>query len=176
MDMVKILIISSVIVPSCILIIIGIFLIRHDRKKHQNCTARTKGTIIKYSFASRSQHAAIHLPIVRYSVNGKDYTGMLNYSYYTSKTSSFKVKTQIQTDIHDTKLKVSGNSMFMRNPLASAFPIGSELDVYYNPQKPEQNYVMRFTRSIAGWVCLWSGLGIGIFLSLIIFILVLTIL
>lgn len=151
-------------VPSVILLILGILLIKHDRNKKKNCTQLTKGIITRYSYRGEG----VCLPVVEYKVDGKNYKGVMHYTYVVESTSVFNGQAKLKSEKDDTALKISGNSCFMTNPMKQQFPIGSELKVYYNPKIPKQNYVQRFAKSLTGWVCLWTGLGIGVFGAIIV--------
>lgn len=46
------------------------------------------------------------------------------------------------------------------------FPVGAEIEVYYNPDKPKQNYVLRYKKNYTGWILIWIGLGAGVIMGL----------
>lgn len=88
----------------------------------------------------------------------KHYTELC--SVKTTGTKSFsspfhRAKTDITSNLTTRedlpsvlKLNLRQNSLagLTESPLLELYPIGSEVDVFYNPRKPKMAYVQRFTR------------------------------
>ena len=49
----------------------------------------------------------------------------------------------------------------MNNPIDELYPLGRQLDVFYNPEKPKQNYVEIIDPkpSVIGKILLFAGIG-----------------
>ena len=97
------------------------------RKKHYTelCSVKTTGTVVRYSAV---RYNDISLPVVEYTANGRTYT-VVGPKFSATVTKSF-------------------SSPFHRaeSPLLELYPIGSKVDVFYNPRKPKMAYVQRFAR------------------------------
>ncbi|MBE5820850.1 MAG: hypothetical protein E7166_06380 [Firmicutes bacterium] len=119
--------------------------------QEKRCTAKTKGKIRRYTLASRGgEDSGVHLPIVFYNVNGKEYkvVGPEYRAYKTiTKTSPMnKNKMEYQEKGQILTIKRENNSFvaIQRNPIESIFPINSEIDVFYDPSNPKLSYVLRY--------------------------------
>lgn len=133
--------------------------------QEKRCTAKTTGTVVKYTFASRG--SAVNLPVVQYEVAGKKYkvVGPEYKWYYTKTTSSLRNKATEQTyttDIYAQNFhhSIKNNSMisFTKNPMAQLFPLFSQIDVYYDPDNPKLAYVLRYcNRKFLFWMTLVAG-------------------
>lgn len=73
-------------------------------------------------------------------------------------STSFHKEAVVIGDPLDKTLRIKRNSYFSMNPLESHFPIGSSLTVYYNPNKPQQNYVERHAGSLMPPIFLLAGM------------------
>ena len=61
-------------------------------------------------------------------------------------------------DVKEDNLVINSNAHISTNALKEHFPVGTELDVFYNPQNPNKSYVMRFVKSPAIKVLFYTGL------------------
>lgn len=128
------------------------------RKKHYTelCSVKTTGTVVRYSAV---RYNDISLPVVEYTANGRTYTVVgPKFSATVSKSFSspfHRVKTDITSNLTTRedlpsvlKLNLRQNSLagLTESPLLELYPIGSEVDVFYNPRKPKMAYVQRFAR------------------------------
>lgn len=155
--------------PAIILISIGIFSLVKEYGLKTKCTSIVKGKVKRYTFWSNN---GVAFPIVEYTVNGANYTQQLRYSYVKSTSKPLNsVKTEIASDINDAMLKINKNSWVGSYPLEEKFPIGSEIDVYYNPNNPKQSFVLRYAKSLTGSIFLFSGIFL-IILGIVIYIIV----
>lgn len=135
----------------------------------KKCTDKTNGKIIKYS---RIAYNKINLPVVEYIVNGVTYKtvgpkfkGTITKCFSASFAKSSSVETNLTTrenlpDVLKIHIK---NSSYIENPLLSLYPIGSDVEVYYNPNKPRMSYVQRVVKPY--WL-----LKILLFLSIVLLI------
>lgn len=128
------------------------------RKKHYTelCSVKTTGTIVRYSAV---RYNDVRLPVVEYTANGHTYT-VVGPKFSATVTKSFsspfhRVKSDITSNLTTwenlpdvLKLNLRQNSIasLTESPLLELYPIGSQVDVFYNPRKPKMAYVQRFPR------------------------------
>lgn len=133
-------------------VLIYVFYFRSKRKK-EVCTAVVTGEVKRYSFIS---YNGMSLPVVGYWVDNVYYTEVgprfqsVRYQMISTPWNSIHTEqehTALDRDHLPEKLTVyrKQNSFisFTANPLQDLFPVGSLVDVYYNPKKPKQAYVHR---------------------------------
>lgn len=136
-----------------------------DQKMLKRCTRRTKGTVIRFT---HWENNGVHFPVVKYLVNNTAYQQTLKYGAVVRRSSSLNpVNSTLESDVNENTLVIKTNSRISRNPLAASFPVGTEMDVYYDPQKPKRSYVMRFRKS----PCFLIFLCVGLFFALLAFVL-----
>ena len=124
------------------------------RNKEERCVSHTIGTVIRYSSIN---YGGINLPLVSYQVNGKDYriTGPKFRSSWVRTTSvptgnaESVIETNLTTreelpDVLRATFKQNSFISVHRSPLEALYPVGSEVDVYYNPRKPKEAFVQRY--------------------------------
>lgn len=117
--------------------------------QEKRCTAKVKGIVKGYT-ATGTGSSGVHLPVVRYTVDGKEYKAVgPNYKMVVTKSistpfsknsSTYKEEGQI---LHINR---STNSFVgtYKNPMAELYPLNSEIDVYYDPNNPKLSYVLRY--------------------------------
>ena len=133
------------IILGAVMIILSILFKISSYKRFKKCINTVKGKVIKYTLWNNN---GVHFPIVEYVVNGISYAQRLKYGWIITKASSFnKIESKINSDANDTNLVISKNSHISTNALEKTFPIGTELDVYYDPNNPKLSYVMRFVNN-----------------------------
>ena len=128
---------------------------------HIGCP-KTATTSIQY-FCNENKEIlsknGVYFPIVEYIVNNVKYNQRLKYGWIINKSSSFnKVKSEVENDVKNDNLVIRSNTHISTNALKEHFPVGTELDVFYNPHNPNKSYVMRFVKSPAVKVLLFTGL------------------
>ena len=120
------------------------------RSKCERCSRVVPGKVVRYSAASYGE-CGVHLPVVEYEIDGTVYrkTGP-KYSFTSVSISSPFIKEntrEYSTDIYaqNFKVKTRTNSFagVIRNPMNELFPLGSEIEVHYDPRKPKRAYVLR---------------------------------
>ena len=122
----------------------------------KKCNQVVKGKVIKYTLWGNN---GVYFPIVEYLVNNISYTQRLKYGWIVSKSSSFNnVKSEVNNNVEDANLNISKNAHLSTNVLKDKFPIGTEVDVYYNPEAPKESYVLRFVKSPLIIIFLGTGL------------------
>ena len=139
-----------------VLLILSLVFKNKDKKMVEKCTLSTKGKVIKYTLWNNN---GIHFPIVEYVVKNTKYNQRLKYGWIINKSSSFnRIKTEVENDVKEGNLVINSNVHISTNPLKEHFPVGTELDVFYNPQNPDKSYVMRFVKNPAVKVLFFIGL------------------
>ena len=128
-----------------ILLLLALVLNYKGNSFSKNCSEVVKGKVVKYTLWSNN---GVSFPIVEYLVNNVSYTQRLKYGYIITTSSSFKnVNSKINSNVEDANLRINKNAHISTNPLKGKFPVGTELDVYYNPNDPKKSYVLRFVKS-----------------------------
>jgi hypothetical protein len=139
-----------------ILLILSLIFKNKDKKMIKQCNQITKGKVIKYTLWNNN---GVNFPIVEYIVDNIKYNQRLKYGWIVNKSSSFNsVKTEVGNDVKEDNLVINSNAHISTNALKEHFPVGTELDVFYNPQNPNKSYVMRFVKSPAIKVLFYTGL------------------
>lgn len=139
-----------------VLLILSLVFKNKDKKIFGKCTLSTKGKVIKYTLWNNN---GIHFPIVEYVVKDTKYNQRLKYGWIINKSSSFNgVKTKVVNDILGENLVINSNAYISTNVLKEHFPIGTELDVFYNPENPAKSYVARFVKNPAIKALFFIGL------------------
>ena len=111
----------------------------------EQCSLKTKGKVIKYTLWNNN---GVYFPIVEYIVNDIKYNQRLKYGWVINKSSSFnKMNTEVESDVLVKNLVIKGNTHISTNVLKEHFPIGTELDVFYNLENPAKSYVIRFVKN-----------------------------
>ena len=129
------------------------FFILSNYRNAKRCTEKTEGVIIRYSYAL---YNGISIPVVEYTVNGKQYKVLgPKFLYAISNTISSPVGSIVSDvkmdNIEDGEIpqvlryKIYRNSFISltKSPLMERFPIGGKVTVYYDPKKPKYSYVER---------------------------------
>lgn len=129
--------------------------------QEKRCTAKASGTVFRYAYGSKN--GGVRLPVVRYTVDGREYkvTGPQYKAYVSvSKTSPTAENTQEYSEDNQVfKVRNTNNSFvgIVKNPMSELYPLGSQIDVFYDPQKPKLAYVLRYCNlKYIFWV-LFSG-------------------
>jgi hypothetical protein len=116
--------------------------------QEERCTARTKGIIQRYTFASRGN--GIFLPVVFYTVNGKEYKLVgpeyRMYKTVVRKSPVFENETEYgeESQVFIVNRTVNAAVGIYHNPMKTQYPLYSEIDVYYDPNHPKLAYVLRY--------------------------------
>lgn len=145
----------------------------------RRCSCSTNGAVIGYSIAScGGEDSTVHLPVVRYTVEGQEYRVVgPRYRYYITHTirTPFAENTchcheengvlHIERSLHSF-LGIS------KTPLAEQYPLGTVLPVWFDPQKPKRSYVLRCPQNRwIFWLMFLSGLLVWVVDALILILL-----
>ena len=170
---------SLLSVGAFILLLLAYLLFYKYIIQEKRCTEKTKGVVKRYTLGTRGgEHSGVHLPVVSYNVDGKEYKVVgPEYKSYVVITKSgpmnensevYKEENQVLT------INRSANSFVeMRGHIMEhIYPIGTQIDVFYNPKKPKLAYVKRYCNKKWGfWLMFLSGIAIIIINLLILFML-----
>lgn len=137
-------------------IVVWILTYRFDLKKinlKKRCTQHVVGQVVRYSSI---QYGGNHIPLVKYRVEGREYkVAGPKFKWGRTKTvstpfvdphSAIESNLNTREDLPDVlKVTIHKNSMVSvtESPLLKLYPVGSSVDVYYNPKKPKDAYVQR---------------------------------
>lgn len=160
-----------------------VYMLGYRKKKlPEKCSAHAEGRVIRYSSVS---YGGIHIPLVEYTVGGQKYkiAGPRFSGAVVTKTSTpfHSPIAQIETNITSReelpkklRVKIRVNSLVggYRSPLHQIFPVGSTVDVYYNPQNPKQAFVQRFEGVNKPVVGLFAVFAVIFTISFLIFLFV----
>lgn len=122
------------------------------RKKWKRCTAHTQGTVLR---AAALNYGGIHVPLVEYYVDGTAYRiagPRFRGASVREITTPEQTETTVQTNLKSKetlppKLRVKithGPVRSVESPLMQLYPVGSFVEIYYDPQKPKRAFVQRF--------------------------------
>ncbi|XKH55254.1 hypothetical protein LG293_08080 [Citricoccus nitrophenolicus] len=67
---------------------------------------------------------------------------------------------QVTSDPLAKTLKIRENSRVSRTRIPEIFPLGSALEVHYNPADPRENFAVRDHGSLMGPILGWAGAGL----------------
>ena len=134
--------------PMIMIVVLGLLwlvivfpLYLHYRKENSirsKSTSLISGKVVGYNSIIYSRHGEppkVALPIVEYTVRGKQYRKSLKYKRFIPASSG-----KIQKDVFSSDY-VYGSDRSL--DLKKIFPVGSGMTVYYNPKNPEEAYVER---------------------------------
>lgn len=151
---------------SVVFIIIGLSLKISTTNKLERCTRKTVGEVSGFDARVKSGY----YPLVQYEVNGDVYKGRLIYQSFSQVKSPHYKGSEMTSDKFAQTLHIRRNSLFSTNPLRNVFPIGSPLDVYYNPENPQENYVQRKPKSLMPAIFLITGISTAFIGAMVIFL------
>lgn len=132
--------------------------------QEKKCTSKVKGIIKRYTlFSYGGENSPICLPVVFYEVNNKEYKVVgPEYKAYKIITKSLPSHSNMEYKEEKQVLTISriANSFvdIVKNPLVELYPVGSEIDVYYNPDNPKLAYVLRYcNKKWEFWLTFFGG-------------------
>lgn len=165
-------------IGSLVLFILAFKLFYKYLIQEKRCTSKVKGIIKKYTLATRGgENSGIHLPIVYYVVNGKEYKVVgpeyKAYKIITKNSPINKNEMEYKEKNQILEINMTSNSFVgvYNNPIEQLYPINSEIDVYYDSKNPKLAYVLRYcNKKWQFYLTFCSALLILIFELLILFV------
>ncbi len=122
--------------------------------REKRCHMRTTGRVIRYSAV---RQGGVHIPLAEYAAEGRTYkvAGPKFRSIVTTSVVSPRQPVAVRYETNLTtreelpkslRIKEYRNSIASAavSPLAQLYPVGSLVDVYYNPRRPKEAFVQRF--------------------------------
>lgn len=157
-----------------LLTIAGVIVAVVEKKKASSCTAKTTGIVIKHSYRGNGNIS----PVVRYNISGTDYTVRRKYRWIITTSSNLPTKKNVYVNsgayIDDKDcLHLRMGMVTDLNAVADGlWPIGSNMEVFYNPQNPKSAFAQRIPSKVSaiGLVFIWSGIGIIVLSALMAFV------
>jgi hypothetical protein len=129
----------------------------------KHCTERVTGSVQGYAPTMRSRNVDILLPVVYYTVKGRSYrvVGPEYRGYIVKTVDNLGKDIEIHEDTEGRLIVLFDTSTFLtmrHNPIARVYPLGSKVEVYYDPNHPKL--------AVAGWFCnrknmFWLFCGVG---------------
>lgn len=143
-----------IVLPFCIaLIILSYIFGTKPYKKGERCTQKTTGIVIG---PSHIYYGDVCIPLIKYSVDdvfyrvaGPRFKSAISKNYHsptneivaqhgTNLTSQENLPEKLIIDTtHNSFININ------ESPLMKLFPVGTKVDVYYNPMRPKESYVIR---------------------------------
>lgn len=154
------------------LLLAGVFICIFRRRKNRLCTGTTMGYIAKHQYYGEGRIA----PVVGYFVDGKEYfvTRKFNGIITTKKVSVSHLYEEDGAYVsHRDYLHVPMSAVTnVRKMAQRLWPVGSEMQVFYNPGKPKQAYAERIPKgmSFAAVSFLCGGTGVMLLSVLMYFV------
>ena len=157
--------------------IIAILFFAREKTLINNCTCRTTGKIVKYRRGGANRATWIS-PMVEFTIGGKTYHAFRHY-----KATKVIITNEPHMDVESGKYlqcyvddkdvfhrQICHNPGAVKKSVEEIWPIGSDMTVIYNPQKPSQAFVDKVVSisNIAGIVFVSCGAGfiaLGILLA-----------
>jgi len=134
-------------------ILIWYFLAYKKRDMKKKCISTTNGKVVGYSKVTYNH---IKLPVVEYTVDGKNYNvigpkfkGVVIKSFampfYKGNDDIDSNITTIEQLPEVLQINLKDNALNnIENPLIKLYPVGSEVTIFYNPSNPKMSYVQRY--------------------------------
>ena len=154
----------TIVVLGLLWLVIVFPLYLHYRKEisiRSKSISLISGKVVGYNSSIYTRHGEppqVALPLVEYTVRGKQYRKRLEYKQFIPASSG-----RIQKNVFSSDY-VYGSDRSL--DLKKIFPVGSNMAVYYNPKNPEEAYVERYISNEKYFKYLYIGFSI-IFLILI---------
>ncbi len=159
----------SIVGAGLLVALISVPFLAHASNVKNKCTETTTGTVVDYKY-KRNQNAMSVAPVVEFFVNGIAYKAYRHYKGVVASQRSL-VKADEKSG-NNNKMYISENDYFHIRIVGNhcdydklaqeLWPLGSEMQVIYNPEKPEQSFAEKvvLASSTAGKVLAIVGGGL----------------
>ena len=125
-----------------ILIIIGILLRKKAEQRNASCTEMVRGKVTRYCFTNEDEM----FPVIAFTVNGQTYETRKEFEGFSVVSSPWIKNGEAYEDEKGVLHLKEGNVTETGRLAEELWPLGSEMNVYFNPGNPEINYVERPVR------------------------------
>lgn len=115
--------------------VIGLYLYKKENKIKLNASTKTTGIVSKYKYSYIIKEIVI---VVTYEVDDTKYKNILTYSQLPIQSHLEKKKTTEQNNINNDHLSDDAKKVYS---------VGSEINVYYDPNNPKISYIERYIPS-----------------------------
>lgn len=175
----KIYILGFGIFYAVVVAVIAYFFFFRKIGKEERCSCHILGEVIGLSHI---RYGDIAIPLVKYEVDHRIYkisgpkfrggrklhTSSLKHSPETEVETNLTTREDLPDKIY---IKTKGNFFITRytSPLMELYPVGSKVDVYYNPNKPKEAFVQRCLEPNLKWGYILLVISAIILISSIVF-------
>ena len=138
-------------------------------RKNSRCTSKTVGKVIRHSFMGDGRIA----PVVEYEAGGERYTCRKRFNGIIKVHSTRLDEPEAWEDEKGYLHVRTGIIANMRQLAQTLWPVGAEMEVYYDPDDPGKCYVNApVDNAVLGRVFLITGAGIAV-LGILLYFLIL---
>ena len=120
-----------------ILFIAGILIKMFADRKNRRCTSETVGKVIRHSYIGDGRIA----PVVEYEAGGERYTYRKRFNGIIKVHSTRFDEPDVWEDEKGYLHVRTGVLSNMRQLAQTLWPVGTEIEVYYDPNDPGNSYV-----------------------------------
>ena len=142
-----------------VLFIAGVLIKVSADRKNSRCTSKTAGKVIRHTFMGDGRIA----PVVEYEAAGKKFTCTKRFNGVIKVHSTRLDEPDAWEDEKGFLHVRTGIVSDMRQLTQRLWPVGSEMEVYYDPDDPGKSYVNApVDNAVLGHVFLITGAGIAV--------------
>ncbi len=133
------LILITVCTPGVLLILAAIFIHFNTRRKNASCTECVQGFIVEHRYPGGGRVK----PMVRFTVDGKNYMTYKKYNGVVTVRTSFRRESEYRENDKGYLHIKTGPVNNVREQAQKMWTLGDPVKVYYNPYNPKINFVDR---------------------------------
>lgn len=119
-----------------ILFVVGMLIKTSADRKNSRCTSKTIGKVVRHSFMGDGRVA----PVVEYESGGKTYTCQKGFNGIIKVHSTRLNEPDAWEDDKGYLHVQTGIEANMRQVAQALWPVGSEMEVHYDPSNPKTGY------------------------------------
>jgi len=146
-----------------VLAALGIVLLALEKRKRRACIAKTQGRVVRYYFLNDAPS-----PVVEYEADGKIYRAKRRFRAVV-KTQRIMLPSDfgphssgLFIDENDVVHIRTGAILNLRELAEKQYPLGSSLEVLYDPKRPKRAYVEKIPLKLPLTVPILIGAGVGL--------------
>ncbi|MCB6891363.1 DUF3592 domain-containing protein [[Clostridium] scindens] len=145
-----------------LLLVIGIGIAAAQKNKIRHCTKMTAGRVIRHRYHGDGRVN----PMIEYEVEGQMYTVARKFRGIITKTRISPGKLYEDSGAYVTEkdyLYIPRSAVTnIRQMAQDLWPIGSSINVYYNPLRPKEAYAEKIPAQPPAETRVFAGAGIGL--------------